>query len=47
MDNNKETKIKNDPEFARVLTGIREGFYTREEVSEWIENGKVRKFERK
>lgn len=38
--------IKDDPEQARVMTGIREGFYTREEIKVWIKNGKIRSFTR-
>ncbi|MFH1306553.1 MAG: type II toxin-antitoxin system death-on-curing family toxin [Candidatus Micrarchaeota archaeon] len=38
--------IKNEPEYARVMIGIREGFYSDDEIKEWIENGKIRKFER-
>lgn len=27
VDNNKETRIKNEPEFARILTGLRRFLY--------------------
>jgi death-on-curing protein len=47
LKNNKgKFKIKNDPKQARVMLGIREGYYTDEEIKEWIKNGKIRKFER-
>lgn len=44
--NGKKFKIKDDPDNARVLTGIREEFYSIDEIKEWINNGKIRKFER-
>ena len=47
LDNKKQTGIKNEPEFAKILTGIREGFYTREEILNWLKNGKIKKFERR
>ena len=47
LDNNKGVKIRNEATFARVLTGVREGFYSRKETSYWLKNGKIRKFERK
>jgi len=46
IDNNVQVKIKNDPIFARVLTGIREGFYSNLEVHNWLKNGKIREFKR-
>lgn len=44
--NDAEFGIKDDPEQARVLLGIREGFYTHEEIKEWIKHGKIRPFKR-
>ena len=38
--------IKDDPKQAKVMTGIREGFYTDDEIKEWIKNGKIREFTR-
>lgn len=38
--------IKEDPENAKVMTGIREGFYTYEEIKGWLKDGKIRRFER-
>ena len=32
------------PENSKVLLGIREGYYSDEEIKEWIKNGKIRKF---
>lgn len=38
--------IKDDPKQARVMIGIREGFYTDKEIKDWIKNGKIKEFER-
>jgi|TARA_B100001971_G_C18232388_1_gene564776 prophage maintenance system killer protein len=38
--------IKDDPKHARVMQGIRENYYTGDEIKEWIKNGKIRRFER-
>lgn len=38
--------IKDDPAQARVMIGIREGFYTDAEIKEWIKNGKIKEFKR-
>ncbi len=45
-NNNTKTKIKDEPKYAKILTGIRESFYTNKEISNWLKNGKIRKFER-
>lgn len=46
LDHNAKVKISDDPLNARVLLGIREGYYSHDEIREWIENGSIRKFER-
>ena len=38
--------IKDEPHNAKVLTGIREGYYSHDDIKEWIKNGKIKKFER-
>jgi len=45
-ENDAKFNIKDDPSQAKVLTGIREGYYSNEEIREWIENGKIREFKR-
>ena len=45
-DNGAICSLKDDPENARVMLGIREDFYTVEEIKEWIKNGKIRPFKR-
>lgn len=44
--NNKKTKITDDPINSRVMLGIRESYYSKEEIKEWIKNGKIREFKR-
>ena len=40
------TEIKDNPKYAKILTGIREGFYSDKETKNWLKNGEIRKFER-
>lgn len=44
--NNKKLGVKDDPVNARVMLGIREGYYSDNEIKEWLENGKIREFKR-
>ncbi len=39
-------KIKDDPTQAKVMVGIREEYYTDDEIKEWIKHGKIKKFKR-
>ncbi|MFT4249958.1 MAG: Fic family protein [Candidatus Woesearchaeota archaeon] len=44
---NKQTfNISDTPSNARVLTGIREKYYSDEEIRDWIQHGKIREFTR-
>ncbi len=45
-NNDSFTKIKDDPKYAKILTGIREGFYTDKEITNWLKNGKIKEFKR-
>ncbi len=45
-ENNAIFNVKDDPSQARVMTGIREGYYTEEEIKEWLKHGKIREFKR-
>ena len=45
-DNNAQCGLKDDKENARIMLGIREDFYTCEEIKEWIKYGKIRAFKR-
>jgi len=47
LNNKARFRVKNDPNIARVMQGIREDYYKLDEIKEWIKNGKIRKFERK
>ena len=38
--------VKDDPSHARVMQGIRENYYTNEEIKEWIKHGKIKEFRR-
>jgi death-on-curing family protein len=44
--NQKEFNIEDDPIQARAMQGIRENYYTNNEIKEWIKNGKIREFKR-
>jgi|SRR3989344_6336170 len=46
LSNNQKFKIEDDPNYARALQGVRENYYTDEEIKEWIKNGKIKKFTR-
>ena len=39
-------QIEDNPSQARIMTGVREGFYTDKELKEWIEHGKIKEFKR-
>ena len=38
--------IKDDPTYAKVMQGVRENYYSDNELKEWIRNGKIREFKR-
>lgn len=44
--NHQKFGVKDGPEQVKIMTGIREGFYSDEELKEWLKNGKIRKFNR-
>lgn len=46
LKNNEVFGVKDNPEQARIMIGIRENFYKDEELKEWLKHGKIRKFER-
>ena len=37
--------IKDDPTYAKVMQGVRENYYSDEELKEWIINGKMENME--
>lgn len=46
LDNNHKFIIRDDPQFAQALQGIREHYYSDEEIKEWLKHGKIREFKR-
>ncbi|HLD33231.1 MAG TPA: type II toxin-antitoxin system death-on-curing family toxin [Candidatus Nanoarchaeia archaeon] len=38
--------ITDNPDNSRIMVGIREGFYSIEEIKDWIKHGKIREFKR-
>ncbi len=38
--------IKDNPTLAKVMQGIRENYYTHEEIKEWLKHGKIKTFQR-
>ncbi len=44
--NNSKTKISDDPKNSRIMLGIRESYYSDEEIKEWIKHGKIKQFKR-
>ncbi|MFW6025176.1 MAG: Fic family protein [Candidatus Woesearchaeota archaeon] len=38
--------IKNKESNANVMQGIRENYYTHDEIKRWLKNGKIKKFKR-
>jgi death-on-curing family protein len=44
--NGGQFRIEVDPKYARIMQGIRENYYTDEEIREWIKNGKIKEFDR-
>ena len=44
LKNESYMKLKDDPKHAKIMLGIREGFYNQEEIKEWIKHGQIREF---
>jgi len=40
-------RIPDDPHCAKAMQGIREDYYSIDEIMEWIKNGKIREFKRR
>jgi|SRR3989338_7420847 len=38
--------IKDNPHYAKAMQGVRENYYSDEEIKEWIKHGKIREFTR-
>ena len=46
LNNQAKFRIKNDPKYAKVMLGIREHYYSEDEIKEWIRNGEIKEFRR-
>jgi len=46
LSNDGVFRVKDDPNYARVMQGIRENYYLDDEIMEWIKNGKIKEFKR-
>ena len=46
LENGETFKIKDDPSLAKVMLGIREGYYSDTEIKEWLKHGTIREFKR-
>ena len=44
LSNGGKFQIKDDPEYAKIMQGIREGRCSPDQISEWIKNGKAPEF---
>ncbi|NCO55066.1 MAG: hypothetical protein COS14_00855 [Bacteroidetes bacterium CG02_land_8_20_14_3_00_31_25] len=44
--NKVEFNIKDEPEYAKIMTGIRENYYSDNEIKNWIKYGNIREFKR-
>lgn len=45
-ENGGKFNIKDDPKQARVMLGVREKYYSDDEIKEWIKHGKIKAFKR-
>jgi death-on-curing family protein len=46
LENGARFTVPNNASNARILLGIREGFYTNEEIVTWLKHGKIKPFTR-
>ncbi|MFH1316943.1 MAG: type II toxin-antitoxin system death-on-curing family toxin [Candidatus Woesearchaeota archaeon] len=46
INNKAHFRVKDDPDYVSVMQGIREDYYSDDELKEWMKNGKIRKFRR-
>ncbi|MBI4149457.1 type II toxin-antitoxin system death-on-curing family toxin [Candidatus Woesearchaeota archaeon] len=46
LSNHQAFNIEDNPLQARAMQGIRENYYTDDEIKEWITHGKIREFKR-
>ena len=46
LTNKEKFNVEGNPEQAKVMQGIREGYYSDEEIKEWLKDGKIKEFRR-
>lgn len=46
IENKAKAKFQNSEKEAKVFKGIREGYYTDKEITNWIKQGDIREFKR-
>ncbi len=46
LSNKGRFKIKDDPDYAKAMQGIRENFYKDSDIKEWILTGEIHEFKR-
>jgi len=46
LSNSHKLGVKDDPSAAKVMQGIRENYYSHDEIKEWLKHGKIKKFTR-
>lgn len=46
LKNKAKMGVKDDPKQAKIVVGIREGFYSDNEIKEWLKKGDIHEFKR-
>lgn len=46
LTNTHKFGVKDDPNSAKIMQGIRENHYSNDEIKEWLKHGKIREFKR-
>lgn len=45
-ENKRKFNIEDDPKQAKIMLGIREKYYTDDNIKEWVKHGKIKAFKR-
>ncbi len=45
--NSADFNIKDEPASAKIMTGIRDNYYSNDEIKNWIKDGQIREFKRR
>ncbi len=46
ITNGAKSAISDNPDNSKIMTGIREGYYSDNEIKEWIKHAKIKAFQR-